>query len=114
MSDIALVEHGLVGQPAPERSESAGIGRRADGSATFGRKERVKHGLGGGRCDQDAEVLDAPSASDVDRWQKSLRASDGVRWGLIDQVRASIQRGEYLTDDRLAAATQHLARDLSH
>lgn len=108
MSDIALVERGTVGTPPHGGSEAACTGRRA--STGIDSRGRFR-GLG---SDLDAVALDAPSGADVDRWQRSLRASDGVRWGLIDQVRHSIERGNYFTDDRLDVATRELARDLGH
>ena len=109
MSDIALVERGSVGAPSLGGSEAACTGRcvsavdRRDG---FRGPDLER--------DLDAVELDAPSAADVDRWQRSLRVSDGVRWGLINQVRSSIERGSYMTADRLDVATRELARDLGH
>ena len=109
MSDIALVERGIVVTPALGGSEVACTGHR---TSAVDRHTRFR-GPDPER-DLDALELDAPSAEDVECWQRSLRASDGVRWGLIDQVRHSIERGSYLTADRLDVTARQLARDLGH
>jgi len=106
MSDIALVERGIVGTPALGGSEASHCTSAVDRHTRFKGPDPER--------DLDAVELDAPSAADVERWQRSLWASDGVRWGLIDQVRHSIERGSYLTADRLDVATRQLARDLGH
>ena len=94
MSDIAFVSGGTVGRASHENSQGW---RRSD-----------SHNTGN---------LDSPSAADVQRWGSMLQRCepshpDGIRWSKVDRIRTSIARGDYMTDDRLEAATHRLACDL--
>ena len=100
MSDYALIETSPVG--APLESQEATGGR----SYLGGR-------LHAASCD-DRDHLQPPTAADMARWRRAVQYPDEVRWGLIDRVRASIERGDYLTENRLDEAASNLARELHH
>ena len=52
------------------------------------------------------------TTADLSRWQGQLDRMDDVRWNRVREARASIERGEYLTGQRLDAAIDGLLRDL--
>lgn len=41
-----------------------------------------------------------------------LSASPGVRQDLVDEIKAQIQRGEYLTEEKLNVAIYRLLKDI--
>lgn len=98
MPDIAIVGHGSVGplnRRGPSHQEEA---RAAARPATS-----TRSGLG---------HTDSVQLSDHARFLDRLREMPPVRSEHVEQVRAEIDRGTYLTEDKLMTAIDRLQSDL--
>lgn len=60
-----------------------------------------------------ARPSDQVELSSVAQYLSQLKSEPAERTDLIERVKAQIEAGEYLTNDKLDAATDHLLEDIN-
>lgn len=98
MPDIAIVGHGSVG-PLNRRGPSHQEEPRAAARPATSTRSGIGH-------------TDSVQLSDHARFLNRLREMPAVRSEHVDRVRAEIDHGTYLTEDKMQTALERLQNDL--